>query len=81
MEEGLLTGEVEGELCFGEGKLVQAMKLLSEKGQDLKSCYFYTDSFSDLPLLSKVGYPRVVHPDRKLKKVALENGWPILSWS
>ena len=38
----------------------------------------YSDSFSDLPMLEAVGLPAVVHPDRRLRRVALERGWPIL---
>jgi phosphoserine phosphatase len=36
---------------------------------------------TDLPMLEVVGNPRVVNPDRALRRIALERGWPVLSFS
>lgn len=35
---------------------------------------------TDLPLLSSVGHPSAVNPDRDLRRAALERGWPILEF-
>ena len=52
-------------------------ELAEERGYDLADCYAYSDSISDLPLLEAVGHPSAVNPDRTLRKVAIERGWPI----
>jgi HAD superfamily hydrolase (TIGR01490 family) len=44
---------------------------------DLDASTAYSDSHTDLPFLEAVGHPVVVNPDRKLRKIATERGWPI----
>ena len=51
-----------------------------ELGFDLDECTAYTDSHTDLPLLEAVGHPVVVNPDRKLRRIAAERGWPVLEF-
>ena len=80
VERGWFTGRPEGELCYGEGKVKLATEYAQRQGAELERCYFYSDSYSDLPLLKAVGSPSVVTPDRKLRGEALRRGWPILSW-
>ncbi|MFY9221502.1 MAG: HAD family phosphatase [Blastocatellia bacterium] len=46
---------------------------------NLNDSYAYTDSMSDLPMLSVVGHPAVVNPDRRLRVTALHHDWPILN--
>jgi HAD superfamily hydrolase (TIGR01490 family) len=46
-------------------------------GHDLDASTAYSDSHTDLPFLDAVGHPVVVNPDRKLRKIAAERGWPI----
>lgn len=79
-KEGKFTGEPATQLCFGRGKLILAQKLASDKKTVLEHCYFYTDSYSDLPLLEAVGYPFAVHPDQRLRRLANKLQWPILIW-
>ena len=78
--DGVLTGRPLGGLCFGAGKLEHAYILLKQSTIKLSECFFYTDSFSDLPLLQAVGHPRVVHPDRKLSAYARQHSWQIHTW-
>ena len=78
--DGVFTGASQGPLCFGPGKLVHAQRLLSESVITLQDCAFYTDSYSDAPLLEAVGAPHVVHPDVKLARYARSRDWPILNW-
>ena len=40
---------------------------------------FYSDSASDLPLLEAVQQPVAVRPDERLRRVALERGWRVLT--
>jgi HAD superfamily hydrolase (TIGR01490 family) len=77
--DGVATGEVVAPLVAG-GEKVEAMRRLArEQGADLSQAKAYSDSFSDSPMLESVGNPAAVHPDRRLKRLALERGWPILS--
>jgi len=46
---------------------------------DLKQSRAYSDSFSDLSMLEAVGFPVAVNPDRRLRRVARERGWPMLA--
>lgn len=77
---GLCTGRPLGEVCFGEGKRFYARAYASEVGVPLSVCSFYTDSYSDLPVMEVVGRPVAVHPDRRLLREALRRGWPVVSW-
>jgi putative phosphoserine phosphatase / 1-acylglycerol-3-phosphate O-acyltransferase len=76
-ESGEFTGEIIRPLCFGEGKVIAAEELADELGIDLDNSFFYTDSDDDLELLERVGKPRPLNPNLKLKAIAEENGWPV----
>lgn len=45
---------------------------------NLSESYAYSDSISDLPMLSIVGHPVAVNPDFRLKQTALQHDWAIL---
>ena len=45
----------------------------------LGDSYAYSDSMSDLPMLSVVGHPAAVNPDFRLKQTALHHDWPVIS--
>ncbi len=74
--DGRLTGQP---LCWGEGKLHWAGQFAAEREIDLSQSYFYSDSISDLPMLKLVGHPRLVNPDRLLRRHARRHGGPIIS--
>ena len=78
--DGRYTGEIEY-YCYGEAKAEAARAIAAERGYDLARCRAYSDSITDLPLLSAVGYPTAVNPDRALRRVALERGWPVLTFA
>lgn len=78
--DGRLTGKISGRLCMGDQKRFLAERLAEEKGLDLKNSYAYGDHHSDLPILSLVGFPHVVEPDRPLRRAALRHRWPILTY-
>jgi HAD superfamily hydrolase (TIGR01490 family) len=55
------------------------MRIYAEKERlNLSDCYSYSDSMSDLPMLSVVGHPTAVNPDIRLRNTALQHDWPIL---
>jgi HAD superfamily hydrolase (TIGR01490 family) len=78
VKDGHLTGEAVQPLCWGAGKAHWARRFAVEQAVDLRQSYFYTDSISDLPMLEIVGQPRVVNPDRLLRRHAQRRGWPIV---
>lgn len=74
--DGVLTGSLDGEFCYGAGKL---SRLANEVGAiDWTRAHAYSDSMSDLPLLEAVGQPVAVNPDAGLRRHALAAGWPVL---
>jgi len=79
--DGVLQKTFREPLCYKEGKVQVARQFASSEGIDLQDCLFYSDSISDLPLLSQVGHPRVVNPDRKLGIEAARRGWTVLNFS
>lgn len=81
VEEGRLTGSIVGPACYGDGKRHWAARYADEHGVDLDRSYFYTDSYSDLPMLEAVAYRRVVNPDARLRLHATLRRWPVLRFS
>lgn len=77
---GCLTGAFEPPLCYGRGKVARAEQWAAARGVALEDCAFYSDSYSDLPMLERVGRPGVVNPDPRLRLAARRRGWSILSW-
>jgi HAD superfamily hydrolase (TIGR01490 family) len=80
IEDGRYTGEIQF-YAYGENKAVAMRELAAEGGYDLGDCYAYSDSITDLPMLTAVGHPTAVNPDRGLRKAALEHGWPVLQFT
>jgi HAD superfamily hydrolase (TIGR01490 family) len=79
-ENGRYTGEIDF-YCYGENKAVAMKQLAAEHGYDLTTSHAYSDSVTDLPMLEVVGHPTVVNPDRGLRSLATERGWPVLEFS
>ncbi|WP_137813845.1 HAD-IB family hydrolase [Gandjariella thermophila] len=80
VNDGKYTGEIDF-YCYGENKAIAAKQLAEQNGYDLAECHAYSDSITDLPLLEVVGHPTVVNPDRGLRKIAAQRGWPVLTFS
>lgn len=78
--QGKLTGAVHQPLCYAEGKVHHATHYADAHGVSLSNSYFYSDSYSDLPMLEAVGHPKVVCPDPRLRWAARRRGWDILAW-
>ncbi|MGA8255985.1 MAG: haloacid dehalogenase-like hydrolase, partial [Nocardioides sp.] len=71
------TGEI-SHYVYAEEKAVAIRALAEQRGYDLASCYAYSDSVTDVPMLELVGHPHAVNPDRELRKAAAARGWPVL---
>jgi HAD superfamily hydrolase (TIGR01490 family) len=77
VENDRYTGQLNGPMCYGPGKLYWARQWASKNKVDLPNGYFYTDSSSDLPLLELVAHPVPVNPSPRLAKIAIARGWPV----
>jgi len=77
--DGHFTGDVEF-YAAGPNKVTAVRELAERRAYDLSQSYAYSDSVTDAPLLETVGHPTAVNPDRGLRRVATENGWPILEF-
>jgi phosphoserine phosphatase len=79
VEDGRYSGEVEF-YAAGTQKVTALRELAERRGYDLTDSYAYSDSVSDAPLLSAVGHPTAVNPDRGLRRLAAERGWPVVEF-
>jgi HAD superfamily hydrolase (TIGR01490 family) len=80
VKNGLLTGEFEGRPLHGEEKAVAIKKLAKERGISLRRSYAYSDSHNDLYMLTRVGHPVAVNPDKTLERYAKAAHWKILDF-
>jgi len=78
--DGQFTGRLEGPACYGRGKVHWAEDLGRRREIDLDASWFYTDSYSDLPMLERVGNRVVVNPDPRLRRTARLRGWTVENW-
>lgn len=79
IEDGRYTGEIDY-YAYAEEKANAIRALAEEQGYDLADSYGYSDSITDLPMLEAVGHPHVVNPDKELRKIAVANEWPVLTF-
>ena len=80
VEDGNFSGVHVAPACYGHGKVHWAERFAEEHGIDVAASWFYTDSYSDLPMLVRVGVPKVVNPDARLRRHASKQGWSIELW-
>lgn len=80
VKDGKYTGELDF-YCYGEGKAEVIAELSAKHGYDLARCFAYSDSITDVPMLSAVGHPTAVNPDRALRREAAARGWPMLAFA
>ena len=80
VKDGLLTGKPQGNLCYGDEKLVRLKEYCEKNNIAVNDAWYYWDAIIDQPALSIVGHPVCVNQDKKLKRIAKENNWRIYSW-
>ncbi|GAC67611.1 hypothetical protein GS4_08_01960 [Gordonia soli NBRC 108243] len=78
--DGHYTGELDF-YCYGPEKAIAMADMAQQLGYDLPASFAYSDSITDLPMLSAVGHPVAVNPDRQLRRHAGDHGWPVLSFN
>jgi len=76
--EGFATGKVIPPIVEGANKANRVREYCVRHGLRLDLSHAYSDSLSDYPMLTVVGRPTVVNPDRRLRSHARAYEWPIL---
>ena len=74
--DGTYDGSIDGEFVWSQGKARVVRAWARANVVDLAESYAYSDSFFDIPMLSKVGNPVAVNPDPRLFAYATARGWP-----
>jgi HAD superfamily hydrolase (TIGR01490 family) len=80
VEDGVYTGRGIRSL-HGPHKAAAVREVAEREGYDLDVSTAYSDSHTDLPFLEAVGHPVAVNPDRELRRLAAERGWPVLRFT
>ena len=76
IKDGKYTGELDF-YAYGPFKVEAIRELAEREDIDLAASFAYSDSITDLPMLEVVGNPVVVNPDKELRRLAEERGWPV----
>ena len=76
---GVATGRLLPPVLASATKASWIRTYAEREGLNLNESYAYSDSMSDLPMLSVVGHPAAVNPDMRLRQTALHHDWPILN--
>jgi HAD superfamily hydrolase (TIGR01490 family) len=75
---GKTTGSLIGSSLFGVKKKMVVQEWLKRNNINPDEVSFYSDSYTDIPLLECCGNPVTVNPDRILRREAKKRGWKIL---
>ncbi len=78
IKDGYATGKLLRPVVAGPEKARLVREWARARGEDLGECFAYSDSYSDVPMLSVVGHPCVVNPDLRLATLARTYGWPVI---
>ncbi|HYO63196.1 MAG TPA: HAD family phosphatase [Pyrinomonadaceae bacterium] len=76
---GVATGRLLPPVLAAATKASWIRAYAEREGINLNDSYAYSDSMSDLPMLSIVGHPAAVNPDARLRQTALHHDWPVLN--
>lgn len=76
---GVATGRLLPPVLASATKASWIRTYAEREGLNLSESFAYSDSMSDLPMLSIVGHPAAVNPDMRLRQTALHHDWPILN--
>lgn len=76
MKDGIATGKLLRPVVAGPEKARIVRDHARAHGHDLDECFAFSDSYSDVPMLSVVGHPAAVNPDKRLALMAKAYSWP-----
>jgi HAD superfamily hydrolase (TIGR01490 family) len=77
-KDGYATGKLLRPIVAGPEKAKLVRQWAKDRGHDLDDCFGYSDSYSDVPMLSVVGRPCAINPDMRLAKLARTYSWPVV---
>ncbi len=75
-EDGRYDGTIDF-YAYAHAKANAIRQVAEVRGYDLSASYAYTDSLTDLPMLTAVGHPMAVNPDKELRAAAEAMGWEV----
>jgi putative phosphoserine phosphatase/1-acylglycerol-3-phosphate O-acyltransferase len=78
MRKHKATGRLEDPVIGGNVAGQWARAFATEHGIDLGDSWAYGASAADSLLLSAIGQPCVVNPDRQLRRLAKDHDWPVV---
>lgn len=78
IKDGYATGKLVRPVVAGPEKAFLIREHASARQYDLGKCFAFSDSYSDVPMLSVVGHPAAVNPDKKLLRLANIYSWPVV---
>ena len=78
MKDGVATGKLLKPVVAGPEKARLIRNHARSRGYDLDDCFAFSDSYSDVPMLSVVGHPAAVNADKRLTLMAKAYSWPTL---
>lgn len=78
MRKGKATGRLEDPVIGGNVTGQWARAFAQEHGIDLMASWAYGASAADSLLLSAIGQPCAVNPDRQLRRLAKDHSWPVV---
>jgi HAD superfamily hydrolase (TIGR01490 family) len=78
IKDGYATGKLLRPIVAGPEKARLIREWAHGHGHDLNDCFAYSDSYSDVPMLSVVGHPCAVNPDLRLARLAKTYDWPVV---
>ena len=76
---GYATGRILPPIMASATKAKWMREYAERENVNLSESYAYSDSISDLPMLSIVGHPVAINPDFRLKQTAMQHDWAILN--
>ena len=76
--DGKTTGNLIGYSFFGQKKKKAAEAWMERNSIHPRDSFFYSDSYTDIPLLEYCGNPVAVNPDRILLRKAKKLNWKVL---
>ena len=76
-ENGIYTGKLDGYPLHGLAKAEAVRALAASEHYDLSTCFAYSDSANDIPMLTAVGFAMAVNPDSDLRAYAKKMDWEV----
>lgn len=76
----IYTGKIEGEPVYGQHKKELLSVIAAKHNIDLINSFFYTDSFSDMPIYQIIKNFVAVNPDRSLMSFSVKNNLRITKY-